>query len=183
MIILVMGADGGEELFEWSLLSDGELPVGHIKSCFSQLLEEGILGFVILPVDLMSACLNMYICCPGGEDLVVLLDVVHLGHPEGVVLGIRVEATGESHILYCGFGFLVHLLNEGVDRCVDVSPDVPRVEVSCREIHSLHHLTSLLGDEGQVRIPTFLGEMVDDNYIHLFTTVDITLWASFLTAE
>jgi hypothetical protein len=53
----------------------------------------------------MSACLNMNICCPGGEGwLVIFLDVVHLGHPEGLVLGVGVEAAGESHIVYCRFG-------------------------------------------------------------------------------
>ena len=62
--------------------------------------------FVILPLDLMSAYLNMYICCPGGEDIVVLLDVVHLGHSEGVVIGVdvRVGVECESDIVHCGLG-------------------------------------------------------------------------------
>ena len=58
--------------------------------------------FVILPLDLMSACLNMDICCPGGEDIVVFLDVVHLGHSEGVVLWVRVVGTVEPNIVHCG---------------------------------------------------------------------------------
>ena len=59
--------------------------------------------FVILPLDLMSTCLNMDICCPGGEDIVVLLDVVHLGHSEGVVIGVdvRVGIECESDIIHC----------------------------------------------------------------------------------
>lgn len=124
MVVLVVGADGGEELFEWSLLSDGELPACHIKASCCQLMEEGILGLVILPVGLMSACLDMYICCPGGEDCVVFLDVVYLGHPEGVVLGVGIESTGETDIVHCRFGCLVHLLYEVIDRSVDVCPDV-----------------------------------------------------------
>ena len=32
MVIFIVGADGGEELFEWSLLSVGQCPVTHIKS-------------------------------------------------------------------------------------------------------------------------------------------------------
>ena len=45
----------------------------------------------------------MYICCPGGEDTSVLLDVVHLGHSEGVVLGVEtwVGIEGESDIIHC----------------------------------------------------------------------------------
>ena len=104
MIVLVVRTDGDEELFERSLLSGRELPVGHIKSCFSQLLEEGVLRFVILPLDFMSAYLNMDICCPGGDDIVVLLDVVHLGHSECVLLWVGIEPTGESDIIHCGFG-------------------------------------------------------------------------------
>ena len=60
--------------------------------------------FVILPLDLMSACLNMDICCPGGEDISILLDVVHLGHSEGVVLWVRVVGTVEPNIVHCGLG-------------------------------------------------------------------------------
>lgn len=121
MVVLVMGADRGEELFEWSLLSGGELPVCHVKARLGQLLEEGILRPVILPVDLIGACLNMDICFPGGEGwLVIFLDVVHLGHPEGVVLGVGVEVTGESDILHCRLGCLVHLLDEVIDWCVGV---------------------------------------------------------------
>lgn len=166
MVVLVMGTDGGEELFEWSLLPDGELPVSHVKSCFSQLLEEGVFGLVILPVDLMSACLNMNICCPGGEDLVVLLDVVHLGHSEDILLGVGVEGTVESDIVHCGLGCLVDLLYEGVDWGVDVSSDVTGVVISCRDINGLYHLPGLLGDEGEVRVSTFLRMMVDYNGIH-----------------
>ena len=103
MVVFIVGADGGEELFERSLLSDGELPGCHVKSCFSHLLEEGVLRLVILILDLMSAYLNMYICCPGGDDIVVLLDVVHLGHSEGVVIGVdvRVGVECESDIIHC----------------------------------------------------------------------------------
>ena len=32
MVIFIVGADGGEELFEWGLLSVGQCPVTHIKS-------------------------------------------------------------------------------------------------------------------------------------------------------
>lgn len=125
MVVLVMGTDGGEELFVRCLLSDGELPVSHVKPRLGQLLKEGVLGLVILPVDLMGTCLNMNICCPGGEGrLVIFLDVVYLGHSEGVVLGVGVEATGESDIVHCRFGCLVHLLDEVIDWSVDVSPDV-----------------------------------------------------------
>lgn len=120
IIVLVIGADGGEELFEWSLLSGGELPVCHVKSGLGQLLEEGVLGPVILPVDLMGACLNMDICFPGPDDRCVFLDVVHLGHSEGVVLGVGVEVTGESDIVHCRYGCLVHLLDEVIDWCVGV---------------------------------------------------------------
>ena len=113
MVVLVVGTDGGEELFERSVLSGGELPACHVKVCFSQLLEEGVLGLVILPVELMGTCLNMNICCPGGEGwLVIFLDVVHLGHHEGVVLGVGVESTGESHIVHSRLGCLVDFLNE-----------------------------------------------------------------------
>ena len=59
-------------------------------------------GVVIL--DSVSACLNIDICCPGGEDNVVFLDVVHLGHSEGVVLWVRVVGTVESNIVHCGLG-------------------------------------------------------------------------------
>ena len=59
-------------------------------------------GVVIL--DGMSACLNMDICCPGGEDISILLDVVHLGHSEGVVLWVRVVGTVEPNIVHCGLG-------------------------------------------------------------------------------
>ena len=104
MVVFIVGADGGEELFERSLPSGGELPGCHVKSCFSHLLEEGVLRLVILPLGLMSTCLNMDICCPGGEDNVVFLDVVHLGHSEGVVLWVRVVGTVESNIAHSGFG-------------------------------------------------------------------------------
>ena len=59
-------------------------------------------GVVIL--DGMSACLNMDICCPGGEDIRVLLDVVHLGHSEGVVLLVRVVGAVEPNIVHSGLG-------------------------------------------------------------------------------
>ena len=103
MVVFIIGTDGDEEFFEWSLLSGGELPGCHVKSCFSHLLEEGVLRFVILPLDLMIAYLNIYICCPGGDDIVVLLDVVHLGHSEGVVIGVnvRVGVECESDIIHC----------------------------------------------------------------------------------
>ena len=32
MLVFIVGADGGEELFERSLLSGGELPDCHVKS-------------------------------------------------------------------------------------------------------------------------------------------------------
>lgn len=32
MVVFIVGADGGEELFEWSLVSVGQCPVTHIKS-------------------------------------------------------------------------------------------------------------------------------------------------------
>ena len=60
-------------------------------------------GRVVI-LDGVSACLNMDICCPGGEDIVVLLDVVHLGHSEGVVLWVRVVGTVESNIVHCRLG-------------------------------------------------------------------------------
>ena len=60
-------------------------------------------GRVVI-LDGMSACLNMDICCPGGEDIVVFLDVVYLGHSEGVVLLVRVVGTVESNIVHCGLG-------------------------------------------------------------------------------
>ena len=103
MVVFIAGADGDEELFERSLLSGGKLPGCHIKSCFSHLLDEGVLRFVILPLDLMSAYLNMYICCPGGDELKVFFDVVHLGHSEGVVIGVdvRVGVECESDIIHC----------------------------------------------------------------------------------
>lgn len=59
-------------------------------------------GVVIL--DSVSACLNMDICCPGGEDIRVLLDVVHLGHSEGVVLRVMVAGAVESNIVHSGLG-------------------------------------------------------------------------------
>lgn len=123
MVVFIVGADGGEELFERSLLSGGELPGCHVKSCFSQLLEEGVFRFVILPLDFMSAYLNMHICCPGGEDTSVLLDVVHLGHSEGVVPGVEawVEIVGESDIINCRHRYLLNLFYVRVDRSVDVS--------------------------------------------------------------
>ena len=60
-------------------------------------------GRVVI-LDGMSACLNMDICCPGGEDIRVLLDVVHLGHSEGVVLWVRVVGAVESNIVHSGLG-------------------------------------------------------------------------------
>lgn len=166
MVVLVMGTDGGEELFEWSLLSDGELPACHVKPGLGQLLEEGILGLVILPVGLMGTCLNMDICFPGPDDRCVFLDVVHLGHSEGVVLGVGVEVTGESDIVHCRYWCLVHLLNEVIDWCVGVSFDMTRVVVSSGDVNSLHHLPGFLGDEGEVWIPTFLWLVIDDDDVH-----------------
>ena len=58
----------------------------------------------VVPLDGMSACLNMDICCPGGEDIVVLLDVIHLGHSEGVVLWVMVAGAVESNIVHSGLG-------------------------------------------------------------------------------
>ena len=123
MVVFIVGADGCEELFERSLLSGGELPGCHVKSCFSHLLEEGVLRLVILPLDLMSAYLNMYICCPGGEDASVLLDVVHLGHSECVVLWVEVWVgiVGESDIIHCRHRYLLNLFYVRVDRSEDVS--------------------------------------------------------------
>lgn len=115
MVILVVGTDGDEEFLEWSLLPLGQSPGFHIKSRFLEPLPEMIPVCGVLPLDVMSACLNMNICCPGLEDGVlvgvgwdidtgILLDVVHLGHPEGVVLGVGVEPTGESDIIHCRYG-------------------------------------------------------------------------------
>lgn len=67
------------------------------------------------PLDGMGACLYMDICCPGLEDGVlvgvgwdidsrILLDVVHLGHPEFILLRVGVEPTGESDIIHCRHG-------------------------------------------------------------------------------
>ena len=150
MVVLVMRTDGLEELSERSMLPGGELPVGHIESGLGHLLEEGILGQVILPVDAVLAGIHVHIRRPGGEDLVVLLDVVYLGHLEDILLGIGVEGTGESDIVHCGFGGLTYLLCEGIDRCVDVHSLGSRVPVSSGDVDSLHHLTCLLGDEGEV---------------------------------
>ena len=58
----------------------------------------------IVILDGVSACLNMYICCPGGEDTIVLLNVVHLGHSEGVVLWVRVVGAVEPNTVHSGFG-------------------------------------------------------------------------------
>lgn len=115
MIILIVGTDGGEELFERSLGSVGQSPVTHVEPGFLEILPEMIPVCGVLPLGGMSACLNMDICCPGLEDGVlvgvgwdikswILLDVVHLGHPEGVVLGVGVEPTGESDIIHCRHG-------------------------------------------------------------------------------
>ena len=60
-------------------------------------------GRVVI-LDSVSACLNMDICCPGGEDISILLDVVHLGHSEGVVLWVRIVGTVESNIVHSGLG-------------------------------------------------------------------------------
>ena len=68
------------------------------------MLPEIISSGRVTILDSVSACLNMGICCPGGEDTIVLLDVVHLGHPEGVVLWVRVEGAVESNIVHCGLG-------------------------------------------------------------------------------
>ena len=79
-------------------------------------------GRVVI-LDSMSACLNMDICCPGGEDIRVLLDVVHLGHSEGVVPGVEawVEIVGESDIINCRYRYLLNLFYVRVDRSEDVS--------------------------------------------------------------
>ena len=153
MVVFIVGTDGGEELFERSLLSGGELPGCHVKSCFSHLLEEGILRFVILPLDLMSAYLNMYICCPGGDEFSVFFDVVHLGHSEGVVPGVEVWVgiEGESDIIHCRHRCLLNLFYVRVDRSEDVSFLKTRVIASSGDVNSLHHLPSLLGDEGEIR--------------------------------
>ena len=58
----------------------------------------------VVPLYGVSACLNMDICCPGSEDIVVFLDVVHLGHSEGVVLWVRVVGAVESNIVHSGLG-------------------------------------------------------------------------------
>ena len=104
MIVLVVGTDGGQELLEWSLHSSGQCPGFHIESCFLELLPEMISVSGVSPLDVMSACLNQDICCPGGEDCVVFLDVVYLGHSEDVVFRVGVEGTGESDIVHCGLG-------------------------------------------------------------------------------
>ena len=105
MVVLVGGEDVIKELQDVDLLSGGELPVGHVKSSPGHLLEELILVRIILPGDVMVACLHMDICCPCGEGwLVIFLDVVYLGHSEGVVLGVGVEVAVESDILYSGLG-------------------------------------------------------------------------------
>lgn len=144
MIVLVLGDHRLEELSEQSVLPGVELPVCHIKSGLGHLLEEGILGRVILPVDDMLAGIHMHIRRPGGEDLVVLLDVVNLGHLEDILLGIGVEVAGESDIVHCGFWCLVDFLDEGVDWSVDIRPDVTGVIVTFRDVNGLHHLTRLL---------------------------------------
>lgn len=69
-------------------------------SCFLKMISSG----GVVPLDGMSACLNMGICCPGGEDIRVLLNVVHLGHSEGVVLWVRVVGAVEPNIVHSGLG-------------------------------------------------------------------------------
>ena len=171
MVVLVMRTDGLEELSEWSMLPGGELPVGHIESGLGHLLEEGILGQVILPVDAVLAGIHLHIRRPGGEDMVVLLDVVDLGHLEDILLGIGVEGTGESDIVHCRFRCLVDFLDEGVDRSVDVSPDVTGVIVSFRDVDGLHHLTGLLRDEGEIWSATFLGMVIYYYYVHTLQSI------------
>ena len=79
-------------------------------------------GRVVI-LDGVSACLNMDICCPGGEDAVVFFDVVHLGHSECVVLWVEVwvEIVGESDIINCRHRYLLNLFYVRVDRSEDVS--------------------------------------------------------------
>ena len=101
MIILVVGTDGGEELLEWSLASLGQCPVTHIKPGLLEILPEMISVRGVPPLDGMSACINMNICCPGGDDVVVFLDVVYFGHSEDILLWVGIEPTGESHIVHC----------------------------------------------------------------------------------
>ena len=144
MVVLVLGTDISEELMEGSSHPGVDVIGGEIKPCCCHSLEELILGWVILESDVMGACLNMNICCPGGEDLVVFLDVVYLGYPEGILLGVGVEATGESDIVHCRSGCLVHLLNEGVDRGIDIGPDHTGVIVSSGDSDLVNHLTTLL---------------------------------------
>lgn len=151
MVILVVGADGGEELLEWSLAPLGQCPVTHVKPSLLELLPEMIPVSGVSPLDGMSACIYMDICCPGPDDRCVFLDVVYLGHPEFILLWVGVEPTGESDIVHCRHRCLVHLLNEGIDWSVDVSSLETGVEVSIWDVNSLHHLPSLLGDEGEIR--------------------------------
>lgn len=166
MVVLVVGTDGGEKLLKWSLASLGQSPVTHVKPDLLELLPEMISVSGVPPLDGMGACLHMHICCPGPDDRCIFLDVVHLGHPEDIFLGVGVEPTGESDIIHCRYGRLVHLLNEGIDWCVDVSSLESGVPVSSGDVNSLHHLTGLLGDECKVWIPTFL-VVVDDDDVHI----------------
>ena len=151
MVVFILGTDGCEEFFERSLHPLGQCPVTHVKSCFGQLLPEGVSLGRVLPLDVMSACLNMNICCPGGNDLRVILDVVYLGHSEDILLWVGVEGTVESDIVHCRFRCLVDLLNEGVDWGVDIDPLQSRVEVSIRDVNCFHHLPSFLRNEGDIR--------------------------------
>ena len=66
-------------------------------------------------------------------------------------------------------------LNEGVDWCVDVSPHFTLIVVSIWDVNGLHHLPSLLGDEGEIWRSTFLGLMVDDNDIHITCSIQYML--------
>ena len=173
MIVFIIGADGDEEFFKWNLVSFGQSPVRHIKSWFLEFLPEMISSGWVAPLDGMSACLNMNICCPGGYNLRVILDDVHLGHSECVLLWVGIEPTGESDIIHCGFGWLIDLLYEGIDWSVDICSLETWVIISIWNVNSLHHLPSLLGDEGEIRWPTFLRVVVDCDDVHIrFIQVD-----------
>lgn len=166
MVVLVLGADISEELDEGSPHPGVDVIGGEIKSSLGHSLEELILVRVIFPLDVMSTCLNINICCPGSEGwLIIFLDIVHLGYPEDILLRVGEAATVESDIVHCRFWEHMDFLNEGVDWGVDVYSFHPTVKVSSGDSDILNHLTTLLGDECEIWFATLLGVVVDGNYI------------------